>query len=512
MSLSGNTRFREGSGRGPSPKRILLVKGGHLTHGNSSITYPLGLMSIAGAVRRRFPEVEIRIRDLRLPGVTVRSVVSEAVDFHPDVVGLSAIATEAGSIRALSRALRDGGIRAPIVVGGPHATASFAEVLEDQCVDVVVIGEGETTFNQLLETFVDQGSLARVPGISYRADGTIVRGPARELIAELDELPSPAWDLVDIDLYSSFLSMTPIRTHRYMNLYTSRGCPYQCIFCHDVFGKKFRARSAETVVEEIETLKREYGIDDFEVVDDIFNCDLDRAKRILRLLRGRGVKANLSFPNGLRCDRLDREFLEELARLGTSHISVPVESASPRIQKLMRKNLDLDRVSETIDTCDELGIFTRGFFMLGFPSETLEELELTVDYACRSRLHHVLFFTAVPYPGTRLQEMCEDGIEKGSRDLERVDYFTSTINVSAVPDEVLLGMHRKAILRFYASPRRLLRLMHFFRDRTLLAKLALSCFYRFLLVGHKVSKSSLSEGYRVKYARSGGRTGRDACQ
>ncbi len=174
-------------------------------------------------------------------------------------------------------------------------------------------------------------------------------------------------------------------------IFTSRGCPFGCIYCHNVFGKKFRARSAENVLDELSMLKREYNIGEIEIIDDCFNIDLSRAKEIARGIIDRKLDIAISFPNGIRADHMDKELVDLLKEAGTYRVYYAVETASPRLQKLIRKNVDLDRPKEIVDYTAAQGIMTCGFFMMGFPTETEEEIRMTIDYACRSKFHQVLF-------------------------------------------------------------------------------------------------------------------------
>jgi len=160
----------------------------------------------------------------------------------------------------------------------------------------------------------------------------------------------------------------------------------------------------------------------------------------------------LAFPNGLRGDTLDREQLEELRRAGTHHLALSPETATERLQRLIGKRMDLDKLLQAADDCDALGIFTVGYFMLGFPSETKEEMEATVEWACKSPLHTASFFAVNPFPGTRLADMA---LEEGKPVADSFDgYFGTNVNVSAVDDREFRRIWHGAYRRFYLSPRR----------------------------------------------------------
>jgi len=223
-----------------------------------------------------------------------------------------------------------------------------------------------------------------------------------------------------------------------------------------MFGRKFRPRSVDSVMAEIMMLKRDYGIQVLEIVDDCFNLDLDRAKSIAREIAARKLDLSISFPNGLRADRMDEELIDLLKMAGTYRINYAVETASPRLQKLIHKNLDLGRAREVISYTAGKGIFTFGFFMMGFPTETEDEMRLTLDYALLSEFHAAYFFYVNPIPGTDLfRRFPVSGV--GQSDIESMNYFDLKVNLSEVSDKQLRKISKEAYRRFYFSPRRIWR-------------------------------------------------------
>jgi radical SAM superfamily enzyme YgiQ (UPF0313 family) len=416
-------------------------------------------MYLASTLRQASDRYDIQICDLRISGQDYSDFAAAVTRFKPDLVGISAVTMEASSLDRVARTVRETGFQDPIVAGGPHPTAYPDETLSNPDIDYVVLGEGEETFKELVKALDTGSNPEKVPGIAFRRDHTTMYSGPRPIIQELDAIPHPAWDLVSFDAYAKFSSMSSLRRNRYTNIFTSRACPYQCVYCHSLFGKRFRARSPENVLDEVRQLVDEYSVHHLEIVDDIFNCDLERSKKILDLLHAEGLSVELSFPNGLRCDRLDREFLEKLSRFPFALICAPIETSSPRIQKLMKKNLNLSKVSEVINWCADLRIYTRGFFMLGFPTETLEELKATIDYAVKSRLHTAFFFVVVPFKGTELYQMSLDIIEQRGYDYRDHDYFRSSMNVSEIPNKNLFRAQRQAYFRLFIRPSRIFRIL-----------------------------------------------------
>jgi anaerobic magnesium-protoporphyrin IX monomethyl ester cyclase len=440
--------------------RILLAKARFLTFDQYGIVPPLGLMYVAAALRRAGHRVEVyeSLTDWQeLSGF--RAALTK---FHPDVVGLSAITVEASVMKRMAEITREELPGVPVVVGGPHATSYPEWCLKVPAVDYVVRGEGEQSFPALVQVLSRGGRPEGLPGVGRRgSSGELDLGLPPKLVCDLDELAFPAWDLVDISLYARHRSMSAMGQRRYMTVVTSRGCPYRCIYCHAVHGKQFRARSPENVSAELEELHRRHGVTDFEVVDDIFNFDRERMREILARVAAAQWRPTLHFPNALRADLLDEPQLRWLRQAGTQYLSLAVETASPRLQRLIRKNLRLDVVQQNIDHALRLGMFVNGFFMLGFPTETADEARATVNLAVRSKLHTALFFIVTAFAGTDLYELATDrptshGIQDG---FENLDYIKGTSNVSAMTDQELFGIQRAAYLRFYADPRRVLRIL-----------------------------------------------------
>jgi anaerobic magnesium-protoporphyrin IX monomethyl ester cyclase len=474
--------------------KILLVKcsqnAGYLT----AMSFPLGPMYLASSLRHDSDKHDVRIYDMRLRGEDAPALEKQLAEFRPDIIGLSALTKEVPTMQLAARTARSCGFDGPIIAGGPHATAYPDDTLASPEIDYAIVGEGERTICELVRCLGSGGDISQVQGVAYRAGETVARTSAREPVANLDDLPMAAWDLVDPFEYGKYPSMSGVRTEPFVNLLTSRACPYRCAYCHSIFGKRFRARSPENVVGEIRQIVDRFGISYLEIVDDVFNCDLPRAKRILDLLLAMGLELKVTFPNGLRCDALDRDFLERLARFPFAHICVPVESTSPRIQKLMRKNLDIERVKETIDSCAELGIYTRGFFMIGYPTETMEEIRATVDFAVHSKLHTAVFFAVVPFRGTELYEQCIDVIRNRGFKQEDHDFFRSPLNLSAAPDAFVHRVQRWAYIRTALRPSRVYRVLRDLPDYRVIWH-ALKVWYEYFRAAGRGHRSAAAPRY-----------------
>ena len=431
--------------------KVLLIRPNSIMAGTP---VPLGLGYIAGTLRRdRGDQVEILdARNRRWPLARVRQRIRECA---PEVVGIGAINFEMREAHELAAAARAEAPRARIILGGPYASANQEAILADANIDAVVVGEGEETTRELLDAFAAGADLAAVKGIIHRVDGEAVYTGPRPYLQDLDRL-DPAWDLLHPTSYFKRFKKNSENIvkydHRTLSVFTSRGCPYSCIFCHNIFGKTFRARSPESVRAEVAMLKERYGIRELEFIDDSFNLSLKRATEICHLIAPLGLK--ISLPNGIRSDRTDAGLFAAFKEAGFYRIAFAVEAASPRIQKLIRKEMDLEKVKWAIEECSRQGIMATGFFIQGFPTETYEEMLLTGDWAAASDLHVASFFYLNPFPGTEVARMV--GQEFVSTNFR--DYSTMSVNVSAATDAEMYAANKHAYRRFYLSARRLGRI------------------------------------------------------
>ncbi len=435
-------------------------------------TQPLGLMYLAAALRADQPHHEISILDLFPKRMTVDEAVAETVRQRPAIVGVGAMTGEAAQATQFFAGVKAALPDSITVLGGPHSTTSPARILQDPNIDMLVIGEGEETFCELVRRVEAGERKPEIAGVAFRDDrnGGIFTGPPRPPIPDPDTVPHPAWDLVDIPAYWREQNMNGMFRHpRHMSIFTSRGCPYRCTYCHNVFGKRFQERSPDNVLEEIKLLHDRYGIREFHILDDIFNANRERAKEIMRRIAQSGMELSIAFPNGLRGDRMDSELIQLMAAAGVYKISYAVESASPRIQKLTRKNVDLERIRRVIDETADAGILTQGFFMLGFPGETRAELEATIEYAAATNLHFANFFVLNPFEGTPMVESM--GTETNGYDFadpELNNYHEARQSMAAVSVAELNHVWRRAHRAFYLDPNRVYRILRDLPSYTLL--------------------------------------------
>jgi radical SAM superfamily enzyme YgiQ (UPF0313 family) len=297
---------------------------------------------------------------------------------------------------------------------GSHVTYFDREILaENPAVDAVVRGEFEYTCADLARALDAGHDLGQVLGLTYR-DGAlsgsepgrnVQRNPDRPLFEPLDGMPFPARHIVKGEGYRAGIYSGGYPTA----MVSSRGCPYRCTFClwpDILYGHKFRPRSAENVVDEIEQAVRKYGHDEIYFDDDTFTIDRQRVMDICRLINERGLEKEVEWIAQCRVDTVDREMLEAMKAANCGYILFGVESGSPKMLKKMKKGITLDKVRHAFKLTRDVGIKTQAFFLFGMPGETQETIRETIEFAKEINASSTQFAVAIPHPGTALYEEC----------------------------------------------------------------------------------------------------------
>lgn len=344
---------------------------------------PLGLMYLASTVKAHFPDVEFKIFHTVTKSDPYAEVKSLLNEFNPNLIGLRSLSICKHALGNMARFVKECKPDVPLVAGGPHPSSSPEDLVKEGVIDMVAVGEGEMTFLELIAKFLERGILPLdVPGTyCYSADKTVmITNPPRKLVDNLDLLHFPDYSLINMGDYAGFSSHSFQEVSNTAFICSSRGCSFNCFYCHNIFGKRVRHRSAENVVEEMKKHYHSRNIRNFVFVDDLFNVPMPVAKKTLTLIAQEMPDIHLNFPNGLRADLLDDELIDLFAKAGTVHMALAVETASPRLQKLIGKHLDLVKAKKNIEECTKRFVVC-GFFMVGFPTETYEEAMETINFA-----------------------------------------------------------------------------------------------------------------------------------
>ncbi len=440
---------------------------------------PLGLLYLASYLRAHGGH-ETSLYDMRLDYQRIDRVEDALRRARPDIVALSAQSPEAPVLHRLAMLAKVHCPNAPVVVGGIHATNYPEDTLaNDPHIDYVIPGEGEFAFHDLVEALQAGRSPQTVPGLLLRQNGAVVRTTPRPVEMNPDVIPYPAWDLIDLDAYGRLPRIGLIYAHpRYMIVETARACPFHCAWCHKTAGDKHRMHSAEYTIGEIETLVRQHRVGEITIIDDMFNFRTERVNAIFQGLLDRNIRVPISVVNGLRADLLPDDTLELMRRAGVYRVMFAVETASERMQKLMRKNLDFAKVRRAIDRAHALGMLIHGNFIIGLPGETEDEVNQTVQFAARSKIDTIGLYRAIPYKGCDLYQIARDqglAVPEGEATFS---FWDSQVNLSRVPLAALNRAKKRAYWFTYLRPRRIWRLLRLMPNKNHLLPFLFSFFVR----------------------------------
>jgi radical SAM superfamily enzyme YgiQ (UPF0313 family) len=352
-----------------------------------------GIAYLTAFIRREM-NIDIKIMDMRL-GYSLVDVFKKIDAFSPDVVGISLFSYGFEESKEVVNKIKEYKKSCKVVIGGPHIAAVGRKALEDTKADFAVCGEGEITFLELCKAFKkNRKNLSSIKGLIWRKGKKIIENKKRMPIMDLDSLPYPDYEAFELEKYLCY-------GERHLPIVTSRGCPYSCIYCSVrlSMGQLFRPRSAGNVVDEI---KHWYGKGwkSFDFADDVFNADMERAKKICDLIMD--MKVIWRINNGIRADRIDMELLEKMKKSGCVYIAYGVESASNKVLAVMKKNITIEQIEKSIYMTRKVGITVGITFIIGSPEETFEDFIKSYRFAKSVPIQNVNFYNMIPYPNTEM--------------------------------------------------------------------------------------------------------------
>lgn len=472
---------------------------------------PLGLLCLASHVDATFKgEVGVsildlyamrahdpkRMGDLICLGENDPEVIgAELQKRAPDLIGIHCNFTaHADDSLELARIIKARFPDTPIVIGGAHPTIEgFSILSECEAIDYVVKGEGELILENLIRALRGEMKISEVAGLLRRENGQIVVNAAQPLIADLDTLPVPSRKYIDMDVYTYFNRETIwyVKNSPVATIMTSRGCPYDCVFCSTkvVWTRKWRFRSLENVFKEIRMLHEEHGVREFIINDDQF---MARRKRIHEFC-DYFIKANLpisfSVDSGVSIWLVDAELLAKMKRAGFYALRFPIETGCKETLKYVNKPVDLDKAKHLIETANRLGFWTSSNIIVGFPNETLEQVKESIQYVFDSTLDFTSFIVAKPHAGSQMYEdFKSEGLLKlnvvhGS-DFYRSDYDTKHLTAKQLND-IVNDAHARWLphkARFFLGPKNFYRYflpkVKSFADAVYLVRISFKIFSR----------------------------------
>ena len=422
---------------------------------------PLGVGYLAASAESRGHEVDFI--DAPLYGYDIDGTVAAIFKKKPDIIGISCLTKLASSAYALAASIKEKEPGLPIVMGGPHIS-SFHETVFNECdsVDCLVPGDGEETFADLLDALENDGDLSQVKGLIYKTTGgEIINTSPREPVRDLDQLPFPLRSIYDNKRYIPL----PNQCHRLpaTTVITSRGCPYgRCRFCYQggKYAGSYRRRSAENVVQEIETLVRDMGIREIVFWDDNFCVNYDWIARFCDLLDEKGVKINWSVQG--RVNTVSEKMLLRMAKSGCYNVYYGFESGSQETLDFVRKGITLDQSRNAVRWAKKAGMEIRGSFIFAMPGDTPEKAEQTIRFACELNVDWMIFYPYHVQPGTELGDIAatHGAILQQAADMYAPSYVPEGYDSA----EQIADIIKSAYRRYYLRPAFILRALWRARD------------------------------------------------
>jgi radical SAM superfamily enzyme YgiQ (UPF0313 family) len=404
------------------------------------------------------PKHPVTVVDAQVEELGYEGLEKRVGEVEYDVVGITAMTFTLIDVKETIQLVKRVNPACKVVLGGPHVNLYPNETMQMQDVDFLVIGEGELIFSDLLDHMDDHmddiEKLRGIKGLVFKdGEGRVINTGIPDTIEEsvLDTLPFPARHLTPYKKYSSLLAKrTPITT-----AFTSRGCPFQCSFCNRPhLGKRFRALSPERVVAEFEDCLK-LGIHEFLIYDDTFTIRKDRVKEICRMVIEK--KLDIGFDIRARVDTLDEEMLGLLKQAGCRGIHYGIEAGTAKILKVLKKGIDLDKAKKIFDLTKKYKIQTLAYFMIGSPTETMEDIEETFRVARWLNPDFVHMTILTPFPGTPIYV---EGLANGAIKRDYWREFAKEINGDFEPphwDEIFSKEELEQLIirgykEFYTRP------------------------------------------------------------
>lgn len=370
-------------------KKILLISPRFYKGRYRLAIHPVvGLGYIAEALSRA--GCMVKVLDMNLQ-YDFRDLERILLDFKPDLIGFTVMTFGHRELYGMIERVKRLCPGAKIVAGGPHISMLREKVLRDcGAIDYGIVLEGDRSIVDLCHGTAEE----RIQGLIYRAGERVTMNRFETFIEDLDSIPFPRYEAFELEKYPA----------RQIGIFTSRGCPYDCIYCPVIsaIGKRFRMRSARSVADEIDYWHaRGYRV--IMILDDNFTLQRSRVEEICALIRQKGYKdLKLRCPNGIRADKVDRQLLKTMREAGFDLVAFGVEAASDRVLERIKKGESLKEIEASIkDACD-LGFEVELFFLIGSPGETMEDVKRSFDLALRYPVSLAKFYNIIPFPTTEL--------------------------------------------------------------------------------------------------------------
>ncbi len=409
---------------------------------------PLSLAYLAAVARENGHDV--KVIDSQVMDYTFDDVEKEIKNYSPDLVGITATTSMIPDAYRVAKIAKNISKDTKVAIGGPHVTFVPEDTLkESENIDYVVRGEGEIIFSNLLKHLEGKMELKDIRGLSYRKNGTIVNNPPEQLIKDVDTIPYPAFDLLPMERYKA-------DNKEYGTIITSRGCPYNCIFCSSSlqFGKRWRGHSVERVIDELKILREKYNKKEIEFMDDTFTLNMKRAIDLTKRIKEESL--DISWSATARVNLFNDEIARSMKSAGAHTVYFGIESGVQKTLDFIGKGITLELAKSAVKKATNAGLHTFGSFIIGFPEETVKDVKTTIKFSQKVGVTLAQFTIATPFPGTGLWNYV---VEKGlllTRDWGKYTAITPVIKLKNFTSEEIMKWVARAYISFYLRPTYLL--------------------------------------------------------
>ena len=356
--------------------------------------YPSGALVLIGTMCQKLGHI-VKIADMVTEDITISTLKRIVSSFKPDIVGITVNTFQTNNAKQVVKVIKETDKNILVVIGGPHPSALKLKIFEDfDNVDISVIGEGEFAFIEIAE----EKKLEDIKGICYANK----MNESRPLLGNLDYIPLPNLDLVDLNRYVG----ANYETNQSMFIMASRGCPFHCTFCNkSVFGHKVRYRKPNKIIDEIKCLHKNYGVSEIFFQDDTFNLKREWITRVLNLIIANNLNEGISYIAPFRANEelVDKELLDLAKKANFQWIFYGVESGDQGMLNRMKKGLTIKEIERTINLTHTAGIKTRTSFILGLPGETKATIKSTIAFLKKLKPTDADIALATPFPDTQFE-------------------------------------------------------------------------------------------------------------
>ena len=375
---------------------------------------PLGIGYIASYLRK-YSNINVSIIDRE------KNILDAIKRENPDVFGISSVTYEYANALQLAKQIKER-FDIPVIVGGNHITIMPKSITSD--FNVGVLGEAEETVKLLLENNLEK--LENIDGICFKKNGDLVVNQRRKLIEPLDKIPYPARDLFNMKNHYTLprRSGSSYKMSRATQMFTSRGCPFKCVFCSSshFWQSRLRLFTPEYVIGEMKQLVENYRIDEISILDDLFASNKERLRKIVEYIKQEKINEKVNFHCLSRVDVIDKETIGLLKEMNVHQIDLGFESGSQRILNYLKNNTTtVEQNKRAIELAHSHGMNIHGFFIIGAPMETKEDMKMTLNFIKNNPINTVTLCVLVPYPGTGIwDEAKERGLVSDDMDWQKL--------------------------------------------------------------------------------------------